>query len=163
VLKKIWLAAVLICAGVFAFAQAQPKAILSNADIDNFVINHKAIGEILEAHTLELSKLNLKFEGVEKKDIPAVFAKIRSHKASAKLQNELAKCGLGNNAFEKSVVLSFGTMIAVLDIFAAMAEELGMSEQAKEQIDPLKAAIHANDLKLITLRQEELLPLVEWN
>ena len=163
-IKKISIIAVLFCVGTFAFAQAQPKAILSKSDIDNFVKNYNAIEKVLDAHEDEFSSLEMDFSGMDGKDVTAQIAKIRSFSVSAGLRSKLAAFGLGNNAFEKCMVILYGIGVVYMEeMFASFGKEGGeeMTAMIKEQINPMKAAIHQGDLTLITSRKADILPILE--
>ena len=169
-IKKICMIAVLVCGGVFAFAQAQPKAVLSKSDIDNFVKNFVEVQETLDAHDDELSSLEMDFSEMEGKSITAAIAKVRSFPVSAGLRTSLARFGLGNNGFEKCMVILYGMSVLYLEeMFAGMsgggqgALDMGeeMAAMIKGQVAPMKTAIHANDFSLLSSRKGDLLPLFE--
>ena len=162
--KKICIALVLTGMCVFAFAQAGPKAILSKGDVDSFIKNYEAIQETLEKHSEEFSSLELDFSNMEGKSITDAVKKVRAFPVPAPLRGELAKFGLGNNAFEKCMVIIYSISVVFMEeMFNSMGGAAGNAEIAaviKNQVDPIKAAIHSNDMKLITSRKDELLPLM---
>ena len=164
-IKKICFLLVFICIGSFVFAQAQPRAILAKADIDTFVKNYDAIQEVLDSHTDELSSLEMDFSDMDEKTIIASISKARSFPVSAKLRAALAPFKLGNNAFEKCMVILFGMSVVYLEeMVKEMKNEPEMKEFVAEfdrQIKPIKAAIHANDLRLINAQKDELLQIFE--
>ena len=163
-IKKICIMAVLFSVGAFAFAQAQPKAILSRSDVDNFVKNFDDIQEAMDEHEDELSSLTMDFSGMEGAKITAQIATIRGFAASAGLRAKLARFGLGNNAFEKCMVILYGmSVIYVEQMFGMMGGEIDkdMAAMIDAQIKPIKAAIHASDLSLVSARKDDLLPLLE--
>jgi len=162
--KKICFLAVFICLTFFAFAQ--PKAVLSASDIDAFIKNYTEIGSTLEAYEDALSSINVDVSNLEGKAITDAINKARGFAVPAELRTKLASFGLGNNAFEKCVVIIYGMASIFMEEFvAAFEEEMGINEQSaevrKQTIDPIKAAIHANDLKLISSRKTELMAIAE--
>ena len=163
-LKKIFIAAFLVCIGVFAFAQAQPKAILSKADVDTFVKNYAKINEILDSYDAELSSLDTDFSGMAGKTITDMINKARNFSVSAKLRGDLAKFGLGNNGFEKCMVIIYGmTAIYMEEILKGVGggdNSKEVNDMIKNQINPMKAAIHAGDFKLITAQKDALIALL---
>ena len=164
VIKKSCSIVVLFCMGVFAFAQAQPKAVLSKSDIDNFVKNFEAIQETLDSHEEEFSSLEMDFSGMDGRSITAQISKIRSFPASAELRKKLAAFGLGNNAFEKCMVILYGISVVYMEqMFAVPGGEIDkeMAAMIDEQIKPIKSAIHAGDMSLIFSRKDDLLPILE--
>lgn len=156
---------VLVFVSVFAFAQAQPRAVLSKTDIDNFVKHYAAISEAMSS----LSSLNMDLEGKNETDIKTAIAKARSMNIPADLSAKLAKFGLGNNAFEKCIVVSFGIMAVFMEeMFAGFMGLAGTDQSAddgtaefKKTIAAMKTSIHANDYNLISSRKEELIALMQ--
>ena len=160
--KKICITTLLVLLGVFAFAQAQPRAVLSKADIDNFVKNYAAIDEVMSS--LPSGDTDIKMDDNE--DIVASVAKARSAKIPADVSARLARLGLGNNAYEKCIVISFGTTaVFTEEMFKAFAESgLDMNDGGSDflkNIVAMKAAIHANDYNLIKSRMDDLLTVIQ--
>ncbi|MDR1931601.1 MAG: hypothetical protein LBQ57_02145 [Spirochaetales bacterium] len=161
--KKICGILFCLCIGVSAFAQARPKQVLAKADIDNFIKNFDAIQEVLDAHEEELSSLVKELNLAEGSELTAALAKIRGFSVSAALKSGLAQLGMGNNGFEKVMVILYGIATVILDqMFQAMgSEEPEVTAMIEEQVRPMKAAIHASDLSLLSSRAQELVPLMD--
>ena len=160
--KKICITVCLVLVGAFAFAQAQPRAVLSKADIDNFVKNYAAIDEVMSS--LPSGDTDIKMDDNE--DIGASVAKARNAKIPADASAKLARLGLGNNGFEKCIVISFGTTAVFSEeMFKAFAESgLDMNEGGSDfmkNIAAMKAAIHINDYNLIKSRIDDLVAVMQ--
>jgi hypothetical protein len=151
--------------GAAAFAQAQPKAVLAKSDIDSFIKNYTEIVTTIDAHESEFSSLTTDLETQEGAGLTAALLKIRGVSVPKDLRAALSGFGLGNNGFEKVMVILYGAGCLYMENILA---DLGAQENAefskeilKNQVNPMKAAIHTNDLSLIAARFTELLPLLE--
>ena len=160
--RKICLAVCLVFVGAIAFSQVQPRAVLSNADITNFVKNYAAISEIMDS--LPSADTDIKMNDDE--DIRASVEKARGAKIPADVSARLARLGLGNNAYEKCIVISFGMTAAFTEemvnamVASGMDTDEGLSDFRK-RIEEMKAAIHSNDYNLIKSRMDDLLTVIQ--
>jgi hypothetical protein len=147
------------------FAQSAPKKVLSSKDIDAFAANFETLNGDLDA-------LGDKYESVFAADenaTPAeILAKLRTTKVPPEIQSILKKNGLGENGFEKLMVITIG--------FSALEMESYLNDQQAQygsspefqpyldkgmtQVKELKAAIHADDLALLTAKHDVLYPLL---
>jgi len=99
--------------------------------------------------------------------------KIRNFPVSAELRSELSKLGLGDNAFEKIQVIVFGGMFAQTAMMTSTAPEYGSEEMEMALaenptfsgqmalVGNFKSAIHENDMRLISSRMNDLMPLLD--
>jgi hypothetical protein len=166
VIKKTFITLFLFCIGAAAFAQ--PKAILAKSDIDGFIKNYKAIVTTIDKYESEFSFLSEDLEGKEGDDLTAALLKIRSVPVPEDLRAALSRFGLGNNGFEKVMVILYGTsclyienMVSTLSTQEAV-ENAELTKQILEnQVNPLKAAIHSNDLSFIAARFTDIFPLLQ--
>ena len=152
------------CTGTFVFAQAKPKAVLAKADIDIFIKNYAQIQEILGTYSDELSSIEIDSSEAEGKALTDLILKARGFSASAKLRAEFTRLGLGNNGLEKCLVILFGLGATMLEDMVAEIGGAGSKEAdnvIKNQVNPIKAAIHANDYKLIQARKDELFSVLD--
>ncbi|MDR3200885.1 MAG: hypothetical protein LBT68_05445 [Spirochaetales bacterium] len=162
--RKIYSVLLFLCLSFSAFAQAQPKQVLSKADIDNFIKNFEAIQEVLDSNQAEFSSLQKEFDASEGAELTAALAKIRALAVSPRLSSGLSRLGLGNNGFEKVMLIFYGLVAVIIEQTfqeSAIAGQPEIAAMIAEQVKPIKAAIHANDLSLISARAEELSPLLE--
>jgi hypothetical protein len=148
-------------------AQTAPKKVLTGKDIDAFVANFDKIEEELEA-------LGDKYDdyfktGVEPEDsqMPSpgkTIALMRAKEVPAEVKSVFKRHGLGDNGFEKMIVISAG--FGALEMESAIksqeqeyAEFPDMAtylEAAKSQVAELKSSIHKDDLSLVSSRADEL-------
>jgi hypothetical protein len=154
---------VCLCVSVIAFAQSQPKQVLAKADIDNFVKNFTAIQELLDAHVDDLTSVTEGMDTFEADDMQATFAKIRSFAVPPDLKKGLSGLGMGDNGFEKIMVILYSVGIVMSD---QMLQEMGVEEQEgaaiiKEQMQSMRDCIHVADMSLIASRSEELMSILE--
>ena len=160
--RKICLAVCLVFVGAIAFAQVQPRAVLSNADIDNFVKNYTAISEIMDS----LPSADTDIKTNDDEDIRASVAKARGAKIPADVSARLARLGLGNNAYEKCIVISFGMTAAFTEemvnamVASGMDTNEGLSDFRKK-IEEMKSSLHANDYNLIKSRIDDLVAVMQ--
>jgi hypothetical protein len=159
---------VFFCTGTFVFAQAKPKAVLAKSDIDNFLKNYEKIVQIIDSHDSEFSSIDMDLSDKEGRELTDAILKARNFSVSAKLREELSALGMGNNGFEKCLVIIFGTGIAFLENMIASiknmdggADSKELDEIIKNQINPIKAAIHDSDYKLIVSRKDDLMSILE--
>ena len=156
--------------------QTPPKAVLSKSDIDIFVKNFVKIQTITEdmgKYDKELALTMNKLDEVDGDELKSLLLKIRHYPVPAKLGSELSKLGLGDNAFEKMMVFSFGMAAAFADQMGAVMSSLGSAEteqffaaapQFKKQMTlskAYKAAIHESDMTLISSRIGEFMPFMD--
>jgi hypothetical protein len=148
-------------AGSAAAVQNVPK-VLSSTDIDAFIANFNKID-------IELSALGDKydelFSGPEDSSPAVLSAAIHSSEVPPEVQSVFRKYGLGNNGFEKVMVITLGFTLLEMDDMLALQAKDGQSADVKASIDAaldqikgMKSAIHSSDLALVDARREQLRP-----
>lgn len=160
---------------------APPKAVLSKSDIDIFVKNHSELERAMNKYSDILEPIEnvlgeafgkLMMKG-DNNAIKEAILKIRNFPVPDGLRSELSKFGLGDNAFEKIQVITFGGgAFTNAPINSAMPEygseemEMALEEDialhgVMMALGDLKAAIHENDIELLSSRIADLLPLLD--
>ena len=165
-LKKLSTIILFCLISALAFAQTAPKQILSERDINNFIANYEKITEAIDT-------LGDKYDHIfaELEDADSEFdmlIKMRSIKMPPEIQNILKANGLGDNGFEKAMVIIQGIMVIFMeDEFASLAAESGADPEVAEylqyvrdSIKPLKDSINSRDLALLNNKKAELLELL---
>ncbi len=164
-------ALLLFFAAAPALAQTAPAKVLSPADVSAYASNFNAIQE-------EMDALGDKYDDYfpdafdvedENADLSASFRRLRTLNPPAEIAAILKKNGLGNNGFEKFVVISYCIGIAAMessfDLYAAQyagnAEMMAYFEESKKNLEAMKGAVNPADLKLVASRLGELAPLME--
>lgn len=147
------------------FAENSPEKVLVAADVDAFVANFDELNADLE--TLG-DKYNNLFESSESDSPTDIMTKIRSVKVPVEIQSILRKHGLGENGFEKVMIITIG--FAALEMESILKTQQGgedNSVEAKANIDKsiadvskLKAAINSDDLALIASKRDTLYPVL---
>ena len=165
--------------------QIPPKAVLSKSDIDIFVKNHVEIQKIGRKYsdaqeTIENLFTEAFAKVMAKGDSDALteaILRIRNFPVPAGLRSELSKLGLGENAFEKLHVILYGggmyaqtvPMISAIPEYGSEEMEMALEENITlhgsmmflgDLEKGLKAAIHENDMALISSRIADILPLL---
>ncbi|MCL2704998.1 MAG: hypothetical protein FWE72_02190 [Spirochaetaceae bacterium] len=149
----------LIC--TFAFAQTAQKQILSEKDINGFINNYE---QIMDAIDNLGDKYDYLFEGIDPNGGFESLIKMRSIKVPAEVQDILKKNGLGDNGFEKVMVIIMGTGVILMeDDLDSLAAEAATDpkikeylKQARDGIKTLKDSINSKDLDLISSKKNEL-------
>ena len=148
----------------FAFAQTAPRQVLSERDINNFIANYDRIMDAID----ELGdKYDHLFAELGEADGLQALIRIRSIAVPAEIQNILINNGLGENGFEKAMVIiqAIGLiyMEEAIDGMAGSTDP-GVAEYIRELrngIKPLRDSINNNDLALINRRKAELFRLLD--
>ncbi|MCL2480529.1 MAG: hypothetical protein FWF38_02345 [Spirochaetaceae bacterium] len=160
-LKKLSAILLFCLISALAFAQTAPKQVLSEKDINSFIVNYK---QIMEAFDLLGDKYDHIFEGIDTSEGFSAMIKMRSVKVPEEIQNILKKNGLGDNGFEKAMVIIQGTGAILVEedlenLNAEAGKDPRISEYIKEAragIKPLKDSINSKDLDLIKSKKAEL-------
>jgi len=162
-MKKITTILLLCFISSFAFAQAAPRQILSEQDINNFINNYDRIMDAID----ELGdKYDYLFAELQEAEGFDAIIKLRSIVVPPEVQAILRSHGLGENGFEKAMVIIQGIgLLYMEDAINSMAgnTEPGVAEYIKEirdGIKPLKDSISNNDIALINRRKAELFRLL---
>jgi hypothetical protein len=173
VIRKAGITIVLCFAGVFAFAQTQPRQILSTKDLDSFMKNFEEITDILDEYDEDLEEFTNAMVGLRGEDLTAGLIKLRNSPVPSELQTALVKQGMGSNGFEKIIVILYSLSVAGVEnrLEEAAAENSGETDEGDddypveafilEQLASLKKAIHGSDFSLISSRFEDLFPLIQ--
>ena len=159
-IKKICLLAVLLnFSVVLAFSQAQQKKVLSDNDVKNYIKNYDKIQSVMETYSDEIESY---VDPLETDSFKGAI-KLKNAVVSKEMQNELSQLGLGNNAFEKVIVLMFGTsVILIQQMMPAEAMEDEMEDEMMKEINAIKNAINPDDLKMINKYSEDLMELMSF-
>ena len=150
-------------------AQAAPKKVLSGKDIEAFIANFDGIERDMDALG---EKYDEYFEAEDQDGTASpsmIIAQMRARKVPEEVKAILKKHGLGDNGFEKIIVISAGfgalemdsSIVAQEQEYADYPEMAGYLDQAKQQTSELKASIHKDDLSLISARSNELRTLFD--
>lgn len=175
--KKIlasFLVLFLCCA---SFAQTAPKKVLAPKDVDAFIANHAAIESDLEALGDKYDKY-FDIPGVGPSaqqgaapsanggmpDMASAINTLRATKAPAEVQSIMQKHGMGDNGFEKYVVISYSFGALYLEKMlkmqsAAQAQTPEMKpymDQAEQSVKQMKSTVHSADLSLVSARLDDL-------
>ncbi len=164
-LKKLSTIILFCLIGSFAFAQTAPKQVLSEKDINNFIVNYK---QIMAAFDALGDKYNYLFKDVEAKPGFESVIKMRSIAVPEEVQAILKKNGLGDNGFEKAMVIIQGTgVIFMEEDLNSLTNEAGSDpqiteylKQARNGIKPLKDSINSKDFVLLNNKKDELFKLL---
>lgn len=147
------------------FAQSAPKKVLSTKDVEAFAANFETLNGDLDA-------LGDKYESVFATDENAspaeILAKLRATKVPSEIQDILKKNGLGENGFEKLMVITIGFSALEMESYlndqqaqyGSSSEFQPYIDKGMTQVKDLKAAIHADDLALLTAKRDLLYPLL---
>ncbi len=166
--KRLFALTVFFCVASLVFAQASaPKKVLTSKDIDIFVANYPAIEADFAALGDKYDKLlepemdmNMSMDD----SFSSAVSRARATKVPAEISAILKKHGLGDNGFEKIMVISYGFM--TLEWERAIDEQLsapGMTPEMKsymagasEPVYEMKKTIHKDDLALISTKRTAL-------
>jgi len=165
-LKKLSVILFFCLISSLAFAQTAPKQVLSEKDITGFITNYQKIMDALDALGDKYDHL---FKELENSPVFETMIKMRTIAVPAEVQDILKKNGLGDNGFEKAMVIIQGVGVIFMeeDINSMNAEAAAnpkMAEaikEAKASIKPLKDSINAKDLALINNKKDELYKLLQ--
>lgn len=153
----------LVAAGIAA--QTAPKKILSGKDIDAFVSNFDAIERDFDALGDKYDEYFMTGSGQDAAASPsATIAMMRAKAVPEEVKAILKKHGLGDNGFEKMIVISAGFGALEMDSSIAAQEQeyadypemTTYLDAAKKQVAELKASIHKDDLSLLSARSSAL-------
>ncbi len=162
-IKRLSALAIFACMAVLLSAQTPaPKKVLTAKDVDIFVAKYPAIEADFEA-------LGDKYDDLLETDMSdpstgsfgTAIAQVRATKVPAEIAAILKKHGLGENGFEKIMVISFG--FVSLEMENAVKEQVnapGMTPEMKSymdgalmQVEEMKSSIHKDDLALIASKR----------
>ena len=149
-----------------AFAQTAPKQVLSEKDVNGFITNYE---QIMLAFDEIGDKYDYIFEGIDANDGFSAMIKMRSIAVPAEIQDILKKNGLGDNGFEKAMVIIQGVGVILMEEdFESLDAETAADPKIKEYIKQaradmkvLKDSIHSKDFALLTKKKDELLQLLQ--
>ncbi len=173
--KKLCAFALLVLASV-AFAQTAPKKILTSRDIDTFIAEYEGIEADLSAlngnyddYFADTALVDSEGSPVSPDAIRSSIAKLRATQLPSEVVAVFKNHGLGDNGFEKYVVIGYGTAIMYFD--EAMKEQFAAAgddpetqayvDQANVTVDAMRSCLHADDLSLVSLRYAELSSVLE--
>lgn len=153
---------VLVLCSLSVAQTTAPKKVLTAKDIDIFVAKYPAIEADFEA-------LGDKYDDLLDTDIGdpslgsfgAAIAQARATKVPAEIAAILKKHGLGENGFEKIMVISFGFVsLEMENVVKEQVNAPGMTSEMKSymdgalmQVNEMKASIHKDDLALIASKR----------
>ena len=149
-------------------AQTPPKKVLSAKDIDSFAANFEALNADLDAVGGKYDDIF----GSDGNESPSqILAKLRATKIPAEIQDILRKHGLGENGFEKLMIITIGFSALEMETYLNdQRVQYGDSPDAQPYIDQgmaqvkeLKAAISKDDLNLLASKRDLLYPLMMNN
>ena len=158
-LKKLSTTILFCLISAFVFAQTAPRQVLSEQDINNFITNYDKIMQALNVleskYDYLLKEIGTDFESM---------IKIRTIEMPPEIQNILRANGLGNNGFEKVMVIIQGLTVLQLEgdlnmLLAAGSPDPMYIEYLNQSINslkPLKDSINSRDLALLNNRKTEL-------
>ncbi len=157
-MKKVVSLSLVLFLCVAAFAQNPPR-VLAQKDIDAFVANFVAINADIDA-------LGDKYDeffnsGDEDASMEKFYAAIHSAKVPAEVAAIFRKYGLGDNGFEKAMVISVGfSALESEGTLKQQIEESGMDgaefREAFDWIASIKATMHKDDLALVNTNRDAL-------
>jgi hypothetical protein len=167
-MKKLAAAVALLCVAALVFAQSEPKKVLSAKDVDGFITNYATIEADLDALGDKYAEFFNADTSSEEDDISKMIANTRALKVPDEIQAILKKDGLGDNGFEKFMVITFGFyaiyMEMNLDAEAFLSSEdpemKAIYDEYMAMVNNMKDAIHKDDLKVIEARKDDLLALL---
>lgn len=147
------------------FAQAAPKKVLSSKDVESFATNFEALNGDLDALGDKYDNL---FATDENASPSEILTKLRSTKVPQEIQAILKKNGLGENGFEKLMIITIGFSALEMETYLNEQQaQYGSSpeiqpyiDQGMTQVNELKAAIHKDDLALLAAKHDLLYPLL---
>jgi hypothetical protein len=147
------------------FAQAAPKKVLSSKDVESFATNFEALNGDLDALGDKYDSL---FATDENASPSEILIKLRSTKVPQEIQAILKKNGLGENGFEKLMIITIGFSALEMETYLNEQQaQYGNSpeiqpyiDQGMTQVKELKAAIHKDDLALLESKHDLLYPLL---
>lgn len=152
-------------------AETAPEKVLSAKDVDAYIANFDKIQTALDALGDKYDEYfpeSFEEEDGDQMDLSASFRRLRDVKPPAEIDAIMKKNGLGDRGFLKFIVISYGAGIAVMETsfelysaqYADNAEMMGYFKESMKNVEAMKSAIHPADLKLVTDRQEEIMPLM---
>ena len=165
-LKKSTIIVLFCMISSFAFAQTAPKQVLSEKDLNGFIANYE---KIMAAFDEIGDKYDDLFKGLDEGNGFSGLIKMRSIAVPQEIQDVLKKNGLGDNGFEKAMVIiqGFG-VIGMEEDFDSLSEEAAKDpkiadyvKEARKDLKVLKDSIHTKDLALIANKKEELFNLLQ--
>jgi hypothetical protein len=164
-LKKLSVILLFCLISALAFAQTAPKQVLSEKDINNFIANYE---QIMAAFDAMGDKYDYLFKEVSEAPGFESIIKMRSIAVPAEIQDILRKNGLGDNGFEKAMIIIQGTGVIYMEedidsLTAETGKDPKMEEYLKEAragVEPLKKSINSKDLDLIKNKKVELFELL---
>ncbi|HOT61294.1 MAG TPA: hypothetical protein PLU93_00370 [Treponemataceae bacterium] len=160
--RKNLIVAVFALVAVFAAsAQAAPKKVLSAKDVQTFIDNYEALSADLDALEGKYDDLFTPEEGC---DIPTAMAAVRAVKVPDEMRAIVKKHGLGDNGFEKIIVIAYSVSYVQLEKgivelegqAAEMPEMAGYLDQYRQQLAAMKSGIHPDDLETVRKRADDL-------
>jgi phage-related protein len=167
-MKRFALGVFALCVAVSALsAQGAPKKILASKDIDNFIKNYDALSADLNALEGKYDDVLAVADG-ENMTPSQSFKAMRAVKVPAEIQGIFNKHGMGNDGFEKFVVITASAGIAEAleslesqkGAYAEYPEMMQYMEQTKAQMEAMKAEINPADFSLVASRKSDLIPLL---
>ena len=168
--KKISIIIMLCLISSLTFAQTAPKQVLSEKDINNFITNYK---KIMDAFDILDDKYSHLFDSIDENSGFEGMIKMRSIKVPAEIQDIFRKNGLGDNGFEKVLIIIQGTMVVVMeDDIKSLSEKLEANKewaetmaesikQSREAVKTLKNSINNRDLALINSKKDKLIEILK--
>ena len=166
VLKQI-MAAVLALALVSTavYAQAAPAKILTQNDIESFLSNFEQIQNEME----DLGdKYNDLFDSEDfESGVGLAIRSARALRMPAEIQAVFNRNGMGNNGFEKMLVITFAissiemqeTIEENREMYSGIPEMEEYMKEFEQQILDIRSEIHADDLRLVTANRARLLEM----
>lgn len=161
---------VLLLLGAMLFGQTAPKKVLAAGDVDSFITNFSAMSAEFDA--LGNSYEDLIPPGAAEEDgisYSSLIAQVRATAVPSEVKAILKKYGLGENGFEKIMVITLGCTALEMDRIVTLQssdpsvpqEMKGYFDGAKSQIAEMKSAIHPDDLALIKSKLATIIELLE--
>lgn len=187
--KKILAAIFVLFFCCATFAQTAPQKILSAKDVDAFIANYAAIESDLEALGDKYDKYfdipgltpaavsgatptqdqggaasPANGPGTGIPDMAAAINALRATKVPSEVQAIMQKHGMGENGFEKYIVISYGFGALYLEKMLKMQcsaktqtpEMKPYLDQAQQSVEQMKATVHSSDLSLVSARLDDL-------
>jgi hypothetical protein len=126
------------------------------------VKNYETIMETLDEHEDEFSALAEGLDTAEGDERTRGLMKLLGAPVSKELQAALSRQGMGNNGFAKTMTILFGLIMVALEDGLLDADNSDEEEraEAEEQIALFRKAMNGADVKLISQRKNELMPLL---
>jgi len=163
--RKATLVLFALCAAFLLGAQEAPRKVLSDRDVDAFIANAHGIEADLDAlgdrYDQSYALGALASGGTSS---PSSFLEYRNVKVPAEVEAVMKKHGLGDGGFEKYLVIAIGfgalfmeqTMAVQLQAYADMPEMQAAMTEARAAAGAMKAAVHPDDLDLLSRRMADL-------